>query len=195
MLSKNTVNWNFATQKSAWIIIPQQSFIVCFFLFHLKKGTKWLFVSEGGMYDLNADSRLLSIHHLRSVKLVCTSFEMPPASAAKPAVQGSTEDMVGPWNTGKHSFHCTELKIILIKTNQSVQESKCIKIVWKYTRLSETFHTGQNLFYCIGFSRLSGTFSRLFGNLLKYPENYQTVRKSYQISGKLPNCPEIFHTV
>ena len=47
------------------------------------------------MYDLNADSRLLSIHHLRSVKLVCTSLEMPPASAAKPTVQGSIEEMVG----------------------------------------------------------------------------------------------------
>ena len=37
-----------------------------------------------------------SNHHHRSVKLVCTSLEMSPASAAKPAVQGSSEEMVNP---------------------------------------------------------------------------------------------------
>ena len=41
------------------------------------------------------DFRLHSIHRLRSVKLVCTSLEMQPASAAKPVVQGSTEETIG----------------------------------------------------------------------------------------------------
>ena len=45
---------------------------------------------------MSRDIRLLSINHHRSVRLVCTSLEMPPASSAKPAVQGSTEDIVGP---------------------------------------------------------------------------------------------------
>ena len=40
--------------------------------------------------------QLFFIHNLRSVELVSTILEMPPASATKPAVPESTEEIVGP---------------------------------------------------------------------------------------------------
>ena len=109
---ENAVNGISSRRKKCVIKNLGQSFIVCLFLFHLKIGTKWPVDSEGGIYDLNAsnneywgifwyfilrkkktnnkksrDFTLYSNRHLRSVKLVCNSIKMPPASAAKPAVQ------------------------------------------------------------------------------------------------------------
>ena len=93
---KTTVIENCAQKKCVnYIFCNNQLLYVC--SCSIKKyPIDFRFVLEGGMYDFNADSRLLSIHHLRSVKLVCTSLEMSPTSAAKPTVQGSTKEMIDP---------------------------------------------------------------------------------------------------
>ena len=46
--------------------------------------------------------KLLSIHHLICVKLICTGLEMSQSSAAK----GSTEEMVAPLNHGLIPILC-----------------------------------------------------------------------------------------
>ena len=72
--------------------------------------------------------RLLSIHHQRSVKVVCTSPKMPPASAVKQTVQGSTEEMIGPWNPCKCCLCSVTLRVYVLKkhTAHTVRKSSQI---------------------------------------------------------------------
>ena len=63
---------------------------------------------------------LTTYMHLRIVKLIFTSLELPPASAAKLAVQGSPEEMVGSCKHRSIPVHAiSPLKIRNIETRLS----------------------------------------------------------------------------
>ena len=75
--------------------------------------------------------RLISIHHLISVKLICTGLKMSPVSAAKLIVQGSTEEIVEPLNHGSIPILCPSPVLILsVKHYAPLHVLKSTQLFW-----------------------------------------------------------------
>ena len=122
----------------------------------------------------------------RSVKLVSTSLEMLSASAAKPIVQGSTEEMVGPWN------HRSIPVYVYLPCKCCLCSSGLMCLRSIEPRLSRYLSKYPNIFQPFWHFPSVWKPSILYGNLPDCLEILQTVQNSCRLSGNLPDFPEIF---
>ena len=131
--------------------------------------------------------RLIFIHHLGRVKLVCTSLQM--STIAKPTVQWSTKEMVGPWN---HMSVPEYVHVIKMHRAKTIRKSSQISVnlpTFLPTFLSKNFPFFQKS------SCLSGNFPDCPKILHFTSYILQTVWKSLRLSGNCQDCLEIFQTV
>ena len=130
----------------------------------------------------------LCIYHLIRVGLAFSSVEMSPASAAKPAVQGSPEEMVGPCNH-RHIPVYVHLPWKCYLCSVRVRLPDCLKSLQTATK---SCRLSGNLPECQEIYHIFKKYSALSTNLSYCPNFLQTVRSSFKLSQNIPNCPRDF---
>ena len=135
--------------------------------------------------------RLIFIHHLGRVKLVCTSLQM--STIAKPTVQWSTKEMVGPWN---HMSVPEYVHVIKMHKAKTIPKSSQISVnlpTFLPTFLSKNFPFFPGIFLPVWkFSRLSKNLTSYILHLTNSLEIFKTVWKLSRLSGNFPDCLKIF---